>query len=274
MTDTGLVFDVDGVLVDTSLSFPAVVSAAVQIGAKDILGYPAPFRLFDDEHYNIARRSPMFNDDYDIAWVFLSWIASGAALQGGGGPVSRLDWERLIASCDGSPEEWCGSVFQSPVDRGSVRKTCEEIYFGEEQYLLFRGVSPEIRIGGLWKRERPCLEKEWESLDIPTGIYTGRNRQELQLALNLLGWDGFPPHLCITPDEGISKPSPRGLKILEERLSVSRIIFFGDSESDRKAFEAYGKGLFVPIGPSFDSERGGFPDIRTALEFPWISKPQ
>lgn len=274
MTDTGLVFDVDGVLVDTSLSFPAVVSAAVQIMAKDISGYPAPFRLFDECHYTIARSNAMFNDDYDIAWVFLSWIASEVSFRGAKGSPSKDEWEKLISGCDRSPVDWCRSVLHNPVDRRYVRRICEEIYFGEDKFFSLRGVAPRVRARGLWKRERPLLEINWESLGFPAGIYTGRNRLELELALNLLGWDGFPLELCVTIDEGISKPSPQGLLVLEERLGVSSIIFFGDSESDRKAFDEYGKGIFAPIGPFFEGEKPSFPDIRTALESLGILKPQ
>ncbi|KUK62677.1 MAG: hypothetical protein XD83_0340, partial [Synergistales bacterium 57_84] len=51
MRSTGLVFDVDGVLIDTSLSFPAAVSGAVRFCLRHFLDFQATVDLFTEDHY-------------------------------------------------------------------------------------------------------------------------------------------------------------------------------------------------------------------------------
>jgi phosphoglycolate phosphatase-like HAD superfamily hydrolase len=266
MKDTGLVFDVDGVLIDTSRSFPEVVSSAVSFCSGNLPGLFPHTLLFTKEHYLKTKQHPLFNDDYDIAWTFLSWAASSSfsiLTDGGTGPE---EWSSALRSCRVDPVLWVPRVFGNSVDRDFVRGKCAELYFGgnpssEGGSAASRNMPAE----GFWKNEIPSLCKNWRDLGRPTGIYTGRDRVEMQLALRLLKWEDFPADNCITVDDGIKKPSPEGLFKLESILGVSRIFYFGDSESDRKAFEGYGKGRFFPIGEIFASGGISFRDINEAL---------
>lgn len=266
MSSTGIVFDVDGVLVDTSRSFPEVVSGAVNFCARFTPGLESVPLTFSKEHYIKAKINPMFNDDYDIAWTFLSWAASNIASISREGRTDPEEWGSAIGKCMLDPLIWVPQVFGPVVDRNAVRKTCEEMYFGDD--LIASAIKPDTihsRLSGLWKNEQPCLSANWRSLGKPVGIYTGRNRQELQLALRLLDWEDFPSDHCITVDDGVKKPSPEGLFRLEKILDVLEIFFFGDSESDRKAFEAYGKGKFFPIGNLFPSAMEPYASVEEAL---------
>lgn len=88
MKATGLVFDVDGVLIDTSCSFPAAVSGAVRFYLSHFLNFRSSENIFTGDHYRGAKLHPGFNDDYDIAWIFLSWVASsGEMLEAGTAPL-------------------------------------------------------------------------------------------------------------------------------------------------------------------------------------------
>ncbi len=266
MSSIGIVFDVDGVLVDTSRSFPEVVSGAVNFCARSIPGLESVPLTFSKEHYVKAKLHPMFNDDYDIAWTFLCWAASNPASISLEGRADPEEWGSAIAKCMLDPILWVPQVFGPVVDRNAVRETCEEMYFGDD--LVSSAIKPETRhlgISGLWKNEQPCLLASWRNLGRPVGIYTGRSRHELQLALRLLNWEDFPLDHCITIDDGVKKPSPEGLSRLEKILGVLEIFFFGDSESDRRAFEDYGKGQFFPIGNIFPSTIKPYGNVEEAL---------
>lgn len=266
MNPIGIVFDVDGVLVDTSRSFPEVVSSAVSFCASSIPSLKSVPLIFTKEHYIKTKSNPMFNDDYDIAWTFLSWAASNTSSISPERWANPDEWEAAIKKCHLDPVLWVPKTFRSDVDRNEVRKICEELYFGEEIIASDKRSYPRyLQMSGLWKNERPCLEAGWRNFGKPIGIYTGRSRQELQLALELLKWEDFPRDHCITADDSIKKPSPEGLSRLEKILGVSEIFFFGDSESDRKAFEGYGKGRFFPIGEAFPSTMGPFATLKEAL---------
>lgn len=266
MNNTGIVFDVDGVLVDTSRSFPEVVSGIIQLFASSITGLGSVHRLFTKEHYVKARNHPMFNDDYDIAWTFLSWAVSNKASIKREGRADPEGWSAALEKCRLDPLVWVPQTFGSDIDRNAVREACEEMYFGEEIFLSIRNTpAKHVKGSGLWKREKPFLENRWQSFVDPVGIYTGRSREEMELALRLLDWEDFPRERCITPEDGVKKPSAEGLYRLGKILGVSEILFFGDSESDRQAFEGYGKGRFFPIGEVFSSATGTYKTLEEAL---------
>lgn len=266
MRSTGLVFDVDGVLIDTSLSFPAAVSGAVRFCLRHFLDFQATVDLFTEDHYRQAKLHPGFNDDYDIAWIFLSWVASSGKILGTGPPPSITDWDSILALCGDDPPERAALLFGEVVDRAAVRKVCQEIYLGGSISRNLSGQPPTfIDCPGTWKNERPMLYSHWKELGYPVGIYTGRNDIEMGLALEILGWTDLPPQRCITADRGIRKPSAGGLFELERILSVERILFFGDTESDRKAFEGYGRGRFIAVGDILSGPLVVYPTLEEAL---------
>ncbi len=52
----------------------------------------------------------------------------------------------------------------------------------------------------------------------------------------------------VTPESGITKPSPDGLAVLCEKSGTANPLFLGDAESDRQALRAFGKGTFAAVG--------------------------
>lgn len=262
----GLVFDVDGVLIDTSRSFFRVVSSAVDIYLSRFLSVDLPEKIFAFEHYRRAKMNPMFNDDYDIAWFFLCWVASTSAILCGEKHPDQDDWGNVLHSCLEDPAVSGESIFKKTADRTTVRKICEELYFGHDLYRLHSGLVPEFTASlGAWNDERPIINRKWDCFGRPVGIYTGRSAAEMTLALRVLGWNGFPEEFCVTSADGIKKPSPDGLFILERLMGVSELFFFGDTESDREAFARYGRGRFFPIGEVLSDCPGWFPTVNEAL---------
>jgi len=269
-----LIFDVDGVLVDTSRSFPNVVLAAIQWWSKYKLGLSIDCRPFGEEHYKITKNHPSFNDDYDIAWAFISFLSSRKAKKLSENRITPAEWSRILSSCkEDNPIPWVYSTFKSAPEREKVRRLCEEIYFGKDALQNINGRSPQnIFARGLWHLESPNITTHWSQFDLPVGIYTGRSRFELKLALEILGWSDLPEEHYVTSDMGITKPSPEGFYILSKTLKFDSIYYFGDTKSDLEAFKAYGKGTFFAIGNYLEGYPNSFENLKEALAFLFARK--
>ncbi|HOV29409.1 MAG TPA: hypothetical protein PLY83_04920 [Synergistales bacterium] len=262
-----LVFDVDGVLIDTRRSYPLVIRAAIQLGWRKMLGLKTDCTGFSFEHFRVSKRHPGFNDDYDIAWALLSVAAARA----------RVSKDPRLSRSMPSPEEWESTLkefppadvvqhtcsrFGDPVGRDRFRDVCEELYLGEH----FSGSEKFTALKrGLWHQEKPLLDVHWSELPLPVAIYTGRFLPELKLALIRLGWEDFPPDRVVTPETGISKPSPDGFSRLCQVTGTRFPIYFGDTESDRESLRRFGRGVFVSIGGMLPEEPLRFETVAEAL---------
>ena len=247
-----LIFDIDGVLLDTHNSFPALIGRAVEVGwlrsggEVDCPGY-------SDEFQWVFKRHGSFNDDYDIAWYLLSAaISSGVEKLSEALPSVEL-LERSIIGCRGDCVSWILEQFGARVNRGEFRSLCADIYFGDEE-------TP-----GLYLQERVMLPIHWSQLPLPVGIYTGRDSREWEFAKKMLNWQDFPDDRIVHSDSGIRKPSPEGFEILCSRMGRERPLFFGDTASDQKAHVAFGNGFFVAIGELLPESEFHFDDPVDAL---------
>ena len=102
--------------------------------------------------------------------------------------------------------------------------------------------------------EKSGISRDWKILGLPVGIYTERSREEMALVWKVLNWSDFPEDMLVSSSDGISKPSPLGLSLLCDRAGAQVPLFFGDDASDREAWAAFGKGIFVAIGPILKAE--------------------
>lgn len=260
-----VVFDVDGVLVDTSRSYFAAVVQAVQWAWTEVLHGEIDCEGFTERHFALTKTHPAFNDDYDIAWSIVCRAAASKNPSLSKSLPSPEEWRALLEGCTKMDvPSWVRQTFGEGVPRQLIRGVCEELYFGvpstgEENNAL---LSPRK---GLWENERPMISCSWRSLPVPAGIYTGRTAKELHLALRGLGWEDFPNSMIITSDSGITKPSPRGLKILCETAGANNPLFLGDTESDRQTVQAYGQGAFAAIGDFLPDAELAFPGPEEAL---------
>ena len=71
-----LIFDVDNVLIETSLSFPWVIRTAIQFSWRELFMGQVDGIVFTWDHFRTMKQYPYFNDDYDIAWILLEIAAS------------------------------------------------------------------------------------------------------------------------------------------------------------------------------------------------------
>jgi phosphoglycolate phosphatase-like HAD superfamily hydrolase len=245
-----VVFDVDGVLVDTSRSYPEVVAKSLRWAWSELLGRNVDCDGFTDLHFAATKTHPAFNDDFDIAWAIINCTASSQSSLLSRSLPSPEEWRELLEGCtENDVPAWVMRTFGERIGRDVVRRACEEFYFGSEALeRLGERVAYAPPVKGLWENEHPLVSISWRDIALPAGIYTGRPLKELRLALKLVGWEDFPPSMIVTPDSGISKPSPLGLKLLCEKADASFPLFLGDAESDRQTVRNFGSGAFAAIG--------------------------
>lgn len=245
-----LIFDVDGVLVDVTDSYFTVIQTTVQWAWGFTPERRSDEIVFSREHYHATKRHPAFNDDYDIAWAFLcACLASGERDLSRAAPSVHA-WHEQLDRFEGTDlVGWVRDRFKERIDRQEVRHLCEDLYLGEKMCREILGRTTRLsELPGLWKMEKPLIERNWKDIPVPNGIYTGRPWPEMQLALMILGWEDFPRDRIIVPEDGHIKPSPGGLEVLCERMNRNAPLFLGDTESDRSAIRAFGRGTFVAIG--------------------------
>lgn len=262
-----LVFDVDGVLIDTRASYPSVIRSAIQWGWTFMIGGKTNCTGFTMDHFRISKRHPGFNDDYDIAWVLLTVAAASARLSGdmslSRSMPSPGKWESILEEFPSSAiVEHARSRYGDLVDRNDLRSLCEEMYLGEYFPGEHRRTKAER---GLWHEEKPLLCCHWGDFSLPAAIYTGRFLPELELALARLGWQDFPKERVVTPESGISKPSGEGFARLCRMTGTRTPVYFGDTESDRESLRRFGRGAFVAIGNVLQEEACRYDAVSEAL---------
>lgn len=246
-----LIFDVDGVLMQASDSFPQMIRSVFEDewrksgGVCDAPGYTL-------EHNAVLKKHGAFNDDFDIAWALLN-ISSAR-----GGAISEAlpspdHLGEIISGCGCDCATWLRAHYEEIFGRAYVVGVCERAYFGDE-------TKP-----GFWQLETPMLRLHWSELPLPVYIYTGRNTREWRQAQKILQWEDFPDERTVNKDSGIIKPSPEGLSRICEHFGHERPAFFGDTASDRISHRAFGRGWFVAIGDLLPDEPLCFPNVGEAL---------
>jgi phosphoglycolate phosphatase-like HAD superfamily hydrolase len=120
------------------------------------------------------------------------------------------------------------------------------------------------------------LDKETVLLDaslLPkktkTGVLTGRIKAETQIALERAGiLDRIEEATWVTEDDGIRKPDPRALALLQDRMKFRNGIYIGDTLDDLRVVQNFrespagGKArifsCLVLSGPAGASNRRAF----------------
>lgn len=247
-----LVFDVDGVLVDVSASYPQAISEAVNFYCAHVAGLGAAPRIAPEDTA-LFKRAGGFNSEWDLACaacLFALWSALDPA---SAPPLDRFTeeirrWGGGLAAARAVLEAWAPARVAAEVaaryDGELVARLCHEFYGGADGCEPMFGIAPRYHRGeGLYRRERPLLGPEdladWAG---HLGLYTGRNDGETEFALRLAGLGGlFPPAARVTADSPWHKPDPGGLRLLVDRFRPRAALFAGDNVDDAVAAARYGE---------------------------------
>ncbi len=271
-----IVFDVDGVLLDVSASYPEAVALAVREFCLRRLGVSAsPYAA---EHAVLWKDAGGFNDDWDLAASVCLFLAD--RWEADQWPVSVEDqrrFTRMVSAAGGGLEAVRAMCRVSRIEwqPSAIARWCMEFYGGSDGCPLMFGFSFDGGAPGLWHAEQPLLEpsalEQWRGR---VAIFTGRNRGELALALARIGLrDFFGAERCYTSDDGPRKPDPEGLSRLLGGLPPGEVLFVGDGIDDHEAARRYRAHpgarpcrFAAVLGPSARERSGRF----VAAEADWL----
>jgi len=239
-----VIFDVDGVLVDVSRSYEQVVKSVV------LLFLRLKGRKVDFDHRAFvasAKETPYFNDDYDLAFVAFHHLATS-------GRPDLGSWRERLKAFHGAPTEaeLIPLGEEVGVDYRLFRRTCFEVYFGGETLEELKGWRQQVARNrrGFWELESPLVGFHHSRVKVPVGLFTGRDRDEVELALRKLGWQDLDRSRVYALGDGEPKPSPEGLFRLSRTMGFENPLYLGDSASDERALSLFGRGSFVRLRPN------------------------
>jgi HAD superfamily hydrolase (TIGR01548 family) len=248
-----LILDMDGVLLDTSGSFPvAVLETAFRCAPAPGLGSG-----WADRDQEALRLAGGFNNDWDAATALAllgpvtgpgpRWedLCNRLGRRGGGpAAVRELVGERLWNEC-----------------HPRVRRTFQLLYAGPLAVELY-GLRPtEAR--GLWENEVPLITaRELDAVRLPYAVLTGRTPEEARLGLRCLGLS-LPPHRLVSDSAPrFRKPRPDGVLELASRMGSSHPLVVGDTVDDMGAALAAGAlglgAVFAGIAPEGSAREARF----------------
>ncbi len=301
-----ILFDMDGVLLDVSLSFRAAIVETTQFYLINQLGLQDTGKLIEAEETEGFKFAGGFNDDWDltnaaVAFLLGKWAQSGAK------DTKSLrefgpDWREFTSSLKrkgGGLQQAEGFVLEmlKPGERREfarawnaklVTRLFQEFYGGNEACRDLYGFDPEYVHGeGYFKREKLLVKPELVPTSIKTGLVTGRARAEAKLGLHHARLTGkIPENGWVVPDSGFKKPDGRTLLLAREKLDFKMGLFIGDIMDDLQTVFNYrelkgaGKAriysAIVLSGPSGDAHKREFleagadivaPDVNVLLEY-------
>lgn len=226
-----IIFDVDGVLVETEGSYIEAVARTVQWLLVDDTGLTDDGRAVDRATVRLWKRTAGWNDDWDLSFAMYCWLiaAEGATTterRRAAEPPERAALRSLdeLRAAARPPRTW-----------EDVRGVFEEVYNGtavaEERY----GVTPRVRQSeGLAATERVLLEDgvlhELARLGVEKiGVVTGRARADWPIVAKRLP---FPADLAIATMEDGRKPDPAPLRKVVGLLRPRSFLAVGDTRAD------------------------------------------
>jgi len=248
-----IIFDIDGVLIDTNMSYVFAVINSVSIVLSK-LGINADH----DYLINILKKikeMPGFNNDWDCAEALLSFIVAEQIIP----EVNIYDF--LLAPQKFNEEftfmknnslKSIRSVI-TKTEASYVRLLAKKMYAGDLCESLYDTDLNNCKYKGFYKNETTLVNTELlESIKIVKGIYTGRNSRELKLALKKIGsqkWNKPLLYFANDNNPNLIKPSPFPLLDACKKTSCSGLIYAGDSKDDFEAFKNFNQ-----IKPNIISE--------------------
>ena len=204
-TPNWLVLDIDGVLIDVSNSY----DRAVELTVRHFLDAQGSEVNFSEKTVRELRETGRFGDDYKLTEVL---VHAG---------LSKNHRQFIEKFPRGAGVGWARKEADSKVNKTEIVEVFDEFYLGPEPV-------PSPR--GLWAREEPLVDTSLLnkiSERHKLGFVTGRSREELELASQILEYE---LKNAVTSDEYL-KPDPRALSSLVGR---ERGVYVGDTHNDEQ----------------------------------------
>jgi len=257
MSNTAVVLDIDGVLIDVADSYRQAVVESVERVYGESLNREA-IQQFKD--------AGGFNNDWLVTdAVALYVLATQAgydcdieaftdriAADGGGldGAEATLAAALPNATFEAVIEKW---------DPERLRRVFQALYLGAELYYELENAEPPFETEGYIHDEPVIIQAETierltDRYDV--GVVTGRPAAEATIALDRVGLSIPDEHRFTMDNWEQGKPHPYALLTLAERFDAESVVFVGDTlddvktavNADREDDERTYKGLGVLTG--------------------------
>jgi HAD superfamily phosphatase len=245
----GIVFDMDGVLLDTSRSFTAAVLLAGRACALE----PGLRGTWGEREVEQLRLCGGFNNDWDAAAAVATLGPASGPSRGWEERCAQL--ERLGGGTDAVRVLVGETTWLEVLSR--VAPAFQRLYAGPRAREVY-GLEPsEPR--GLYEMEEPLVSPvELGATGLPFGIFTGRTMEEALLGLERFGLELPAGRMVCDTAPRFRKPRPDGLLELAAQLGSHHVLHVGDTLDDlRSSVNAQMAGLdvaFAGIAPA-GSER-------------------
>ena len=218
-----VIFDVDGVLVDTDGSYTEAVLRTVQ--------WLHPGAPVDRDTIRLWRRSGDWNNDWDLCYGLYCWLNGSPRLDAG--TAARRTLAELEASAP-------ALTFGYP----EVQGLFEEHYNGTDVAVARYSVTARLHNARpLALDERvllePALLDELRAIGIAKfGVVTGRMRADWE---QIAGRIPLPLGIPVATDEDGRKPDPAPLALVVAALGATGIVMVGDTLNDLRMTQAYSR---------------------------------
>ncbi len=232
-----MVFDVDGVLVDTDASY---VEAVVRT-ARWVLGERA--EGIDRDLVKLFKRLGDWNNDWDLSYGLYCWRIGSpelspesaarlplGELRARAGPSAVLSYDEVLGV---NEEHYNGTARAIERYGAEPRVNVEHGLAEEETVLLPDGLLAELRALGITK----------------IGVVTGRvlaDWEQVRARIPL------PPGTVVATDEDGRKPDPAALRSVVDRLGADEFLSVGDTLNDLRMVQSFGRGRAVMLCPVED----------------------
>jgi HAD superfamily hydrolase (TIGR01548 family) len=239
-----IIFDIDGVLIDTSKSFISTIVTTTKFYINEMLEIPVDLNNLTEADALKFKEHSGFNNDWDLTTAMVTFqlykyrsnkpginlddFLNNVDTFGGG-----LKGVKVVIENDSNTESI--NLLNDKVDADLIRVTFQEFYAGEEYCESLYGFSPKYHGGnGSIKSEvilvNTELIKRWQG---KTGILTGRMKNETMTAIEMIGLQDIDMDLVEFTDYVLpDKPHPdKMVKVIENAGSINAL-FIGDSIDD------------------------------------------
>ncbi len=230
-----VIFDIDGVLIDTNGSFDECVARTVKHFTKNNNDLPGFAEI------KLMRRIGEFGDDFKLAEFFIILIQNG---------FHEFNPKKIPLSLEKLKEKY---------DTHILRKEIMSVF---NSFYIGKSGSGAFENEGLWKREKGNVSQKLLKLikqKYKTGIITGRDTTEAKLAMKIIGIDF---ENIITRECGL-KPNPDLLYSLVGKTSAG--VYLGDTENDKKFVASYNKKFRENFGFIFIDKKNKVNNILKIL---------